>query len=64
MGQEFYLTPLGTTIQEIDGVKFATIFTPTDDILQTGELADPNEFGVGQNELIVLGTTQLRFYLE
>jgi hypothetical protein len=64
MGQEFYLTPLGTTIQAIDGVKFATIFTPTDDILQTGELADPNEFGVGQNELIVLGTTQLRFYLE
>jgi len=64
MGQEFYLSDLYATIKSIDGVKFATIFEPKDDILATNRLASDDEDGVGVNELIILGQTNLRFYFE
>jgi len=64
MGQEFYLSDLYSTIQSIDGVKMAAIFTPTDDILATDKLAGEDERGVGVNELIILGQKQLNFYYE
>jgi hypothetical protein len=64
MGQEFYLSDLYSTIQNIDGVKMVAIFTPTDDILATGKLAGEDERGVGTNELIILGQKQLKFYYE
>lgn len=62
MGQELYLSDIYDTIKAVDGVRFVSIFDPTDDILNTGNLADPSAFGVGMNELIVLGETQLQFY--
>ena len=64
LGQEFYLSDLYAVIKNIDGVKFATIFKPTDDVLTTGKLASSDESGVGINELITLGQTNLRFYFE
>lgn len=64
LGEELYLSDIYNTIQQIDGVKFVAIFTPTDDILKTNQLADPAAFGIGENELIVLGEKQLRFYFE
>jgi predicted phage baseplate assembly protein len=64
LGQEFYLSDLYSAIKAIDGVKFVTIFTPTDDILATNKVASPDEDGVGLNELIILGQTTLRFYFE
>jgi phage-related baseplate assembly protein len=64
MGQELYLSDIYAAINAVDGVRFTSIFEPTDDILSTGQLANPNEHGVGMNELIVLGEQQLRLYLE
>jgi hypothetical protein len=64
LGQELYLSDVYNLIQRIDGVKFVTLFEPKDDILKTNKLADPDEHGVGENELIVLGQKQLRFYFE
>ena len=64
MGQELYKSDIYNAIISVDGVRFASIFEPTDDILSTGELANPDEHGVGMNELIILGEQQLRFYLE
>jgi len=64
LGEELYLSDVYNVIQQVDGVKFVTIFSPTDDILKTNQLADPAAFGVGENELIVLGEKQLRFYFE
>lgn len=64
MGVGFYLSNLYETLQKIDGVKFITIITPEDDILPTSKIAGQDEKGVGYNELITLGETNLRFFQE
>jgi hypothetical protein len=64
MGEELYLSDLYSAIQQIDGVKFVAIFSPVDDILKTNKLAAIDEDGIGENELIILGEKQLRFYFE
>lgn len=64
MGVGFYLSNLYETLQKIDGVKFITIITPEDDILPSSKIAGQDEKGVGYNELITLGETNLRFFQE
>lgn len=64
MGQELYVSDIYYAISKIDGVKFVAIFDPTDDMLKTGKLADSSVYGVGMNELIVLGEKHLKFYYE
>lgn len=64
LGQELYLDDIVAPIKKIDGVKFTRIFEPVDDILKTNKLSDPDEFGIGINELIVLGEKQIRYYFE
>jgi len=64
LGKELYLDDITTPVKMIDGVKFTRVFDPADDILKTNKLADPAAFGIGLNEMIVLGEQQIRFYFE
>jgi len=64
LGKELYLDDITTPVKMIDGVKFTRVFDPADDILKTNQLADQSAFGIGINEMIVLGEQQVRFYFE
>jgi hypothetical protein len=64
LGDALYLSHLYEAIQKVDGVSFVTILSPNDNIMPTGNLANPEAQGVGFNELIVLGQKTLDFYFE
>lgn len=64
MGTGLYLSNLYSALQEVPGVKYVDIFQPQDDIIQTHKLGDPEEAGVGFNEVLTLGEVDLKFYLE
>lgn len=64
MGTGMYLSNLYNVIQNISGVKFVDIYKPTDDVLTTNQIANPASTGVGFNEVIVLGETNIQFYFE
>ena len=64
MGTGLFLSQLYASIQELPGVKYADIFDPQDDIIQTHKIGDPESPGVGFNEVITLGEVKLRFFLE
>lgn len=64
MGTALFLSNLYQTIQAVPGVKSVNIFDPQDDILPTNKLGDPSEQGVGFNEIVTLGESNLRFYYE
>lgn len=64
MGKPLYLSNLYEAIQNVSGVKFVTIFEPSDDIIPTGQLGVPGTAGIGFNELITLGEQKLSYYFE
>lgn len=64
MGKPLNLSNLYAAIQAVSGVKFVTIFEPSDDIIPTNQLGVPGSPGVGFNELITLGEEKLSFYFE
>lgn len=64
MGTPLNLSNLYATIQAVSGVKFVTIFEPSDDIIPTNQIGVPGSPGVGFNELITLGEEVLNFYFE
>lgn len=64
MGKALYLSNLYEAIQNVSGVKFVTIFEPSDDIIPTNQLGVSGSAGVGFNELITLGEQNLNFYFE
>lgn len=64
MGAGLYLSQLTKVIQEIDGISRCIIYKPIDDILPTNQLANLSSFGVGLNELIVIGTQKVDYYYE
>ncbi len=69
MGQEFNRSDLIYAIKGVDGVKSVDLYKPTDDYpplrrIVTKEERESNIQGVGVNELIVLGSQNIQFYLE
>jgi hypothetical protein len=69
MGQEFNRSDLIYGIKNVDGVKSVDMFNPTDDYpplrrIVTKDERAANIQGVGVNELIVLGSQNIQFYLE
>lgn len=64
MGQEFYVSNLIETIEAIDGIAYVNLFDPVNNILRTGELADPSSDGVGLNEVIVEGDRKTSYFYE
>lgn len=64
MGEPLYVSNLVDVIERIDGILFVDMFSPPDNILPTKQLADPNAFGIGFNELIVEGRRNIRYYYE
>jgi hypothetical protein len=69
MGQEFNRSDLIYAVKNIDGVKSLDLFNPTDDFPPLRRIVTKDERaagiqGVGVNELIVLGSQNVQFYLE
>lgn len=69
MGQEFNKSDLIYAVKNVDGVKSIDLYVPTDDYpslrrIVTKSERSSNVQGVGVNELIVLGSQNVQFYLE
>jgi hypothetical protein len=64
LGQPLYISNLIQKIESIDGVTYVDLFSPSENILQTGKLADPANNGIGINEIIVEGTRKTSYYYE
>ena len=64
MGEGLNISNLYETIQSVPGVQFVNIFQPEDNILPTQELAALTSPGVGFNEIITLGSLDLKFFFE
>lgn len=64
LGQALYTSDIVELVGGIDGVSYVDLFTPNDNILPTGKLADPESSGVGVNELVIEGAREVKFYYE
>lgn len=70
MGQGFFRSDLITIIQNVDGVKSVDVFKPVDDYPPLRRVVDPTipddqkPQGIGVNEIYVLGSQNIEFYLE
>lgn len=64
IGQGLFLSNLYDLVQSIPGVKFVDIFKPTDDISPIEELSPSESNRIGVNEIIVLGSQNIRFFFE
>jgi hypothetical protein len=64
MGTGMFLSNLYDVIQNVPGVSYTNIFSPADDIIETNKIADPDNPGVGFNEVITLGNLDLKFFFE
>lgn len=68
MGQEFNMSDLIYAVKNVDGVKSIDLYKPTDDYpplrrIVTKEERASNIQGVGVNELVVMGSQNIQFYL-
>lgn len=64
MGEAFYISNFIEIVEGIDGVSYVDLFLPADNILATGTIAETGSDGIGFNELIVLGSQEIRYYYE
>jgi len=64
MGTGLFVSHVYGALQELPGVRYVDVFEPADDIIQTNRLAEPGSAGIGINEIIVLGSTDLKFFFE
>jgi hypothetical protein len=64
MGQPLYISNLIEAIEIIDGVSYVDLYSPSQNIIPTGKLAEDGVEGVGLNELIVLGERKANYYYE
>lgn len=64
MGEPFYLSQLYEAIQKVNGVSFATIVTPNDNILPSKDAGSTGSNTVRFDELIILGEKRLDFYFD
>lgn len=62
MGEPLYTSNLIEAVEAVDGVSYVDLFSPADNILPTGELANPTSVGVGINEIIVQGERKTNYY--
>ena len=62
-GQPLYTSQLISAVTAVDGVLYADLFSPVNNILQTGKLSGL-DVGVGVNEIIVETERNIRFYYE
>lgn len=64
IGRPLYISNIVELVESIDGVSYVDIFSPKDNILPTGKLADPTEEGLGYNQMIVEGTRKTSYFYE
>ena len=64
MGDGFSVSNLVSVIQNISGIKSVTLFKPFDDLPSIKKLSDGVTYGVGLDELVVLGNQNIRIYFE
>ena len=65
LGQPLYVANIIEVVSGVDGVSYVDLFSPANNILQTNQLADPNNAtGVGINEIIVEGDRNVKFFYE
>ncbi len=62
MGEPLYISNLIEAVKSVDGVSYVDLFSPKDNILQTGNLADSNSDGIGINQVIVEGERKTNYY--
>lgn len=62
MGEPLYTSNLIDAIEAVDGVSYVDLFSPKDNILQTGELANSESDGVGINQVIIEGERKTGYY--
>jgi predicted phage baseplate assembly protein len=62
MGQPFYTSKFIDAISSVDGVAYVDLFSPSDNILASERLADPEIDGVGVNQLIIEGSRKTSYY--
>jgi len=69
-GTPLYLSNLYKQIQDVDGVKYVNIYSPSNDIIPTDDVSGTSSGSeevvdrVGFNEVIALGDVDLKFYFE
>lgn len=70
MGEGFHRSDLIRAISNVDGVASVDLFEPADDFPSLGVVVDPSipederPQGIGVNELFVLGSQNIRFFME
>jgi phage-related baseplate assembly protein len=65
LGQPLYVSDVIEAASNVDGVSYVDLFSPDNNILQTNQLADPEDkTGVGINEIIVEGSRNVKFFYE
>jgi phage-related baseplate assembly protein len=65
LGQPLYVSDIIEAASNVDGVSYVDLFDPANNILQTNQLADPEDkTGVGINEIIVEGSRNVKFFYE
>jgi phage-related baseplate assembly protein len=65
LGQPLYVSDVIEAASNVDGVSYVDLFNPANNILQTNQLADPEDkTGVGINEIIVEGSRNVKFFYE
>lgn len=64
LGQPLYVSNLIEYIKSIDGIAYVDLVKPLNNILPTGKLAEPNEDGIGINEIIGLGSRKTSYYYD
>jgi hypothetical protein len=63
MGEPFYISNFIEAIESIDGVTYVDLFSPSDNILQSGKLSNERDSSsIGINELIIEGQRTTNYY--
>jgi hypothetical protein len=63
MGEPFYISNFIEAIESIDGVTYVDLFSPSDNILQSGKLSSERDSSsIGINELIIEGQRTTNYY--
>jgi len=64
LGEPFYLSNFIEVIENIDGVAYVDFFSPSDNILPSGELGNDDRYVIGFNQLIIEGTRKTNYFYE
>ena len=64
LGEPFYLSNFIEIIEAIDGVAYVDFYSPSDNILPSGQIGDSSSDMIGFNELIIEGTRKTNYFYE